>query len=419
MPRSRVRQTDPLTRARNQFEILGAPGFGGLSRAGGVLQAGTLVSVGLPQSAGGGQTRIEHVTLEAASQTIANGGGDVSWSEVSTPPLEQRGFVNLSVPVTDVQVDVTGVVLLTVELTYSSYASGGTVTVTRTRDGDTEVLSLSSGPSASRFFWAADVAVEVEAGDTLTVGVPNSSGGNVTLSSGRLQVTVIELAQVTDAVAAETQAPQDDLLVWWRADTIDGSDGDTVSTWTNEGSTGSSHDGTATGTPELKTGILNGKPVVRYTSADSDGHYTGSTAISGNFSIYVVYDWRSGNSGPNTLFRGLTTDDLYTRLITGGGTHRTSDGTAQIDESTDSAARQDSFIRSGTTLTWRKGGSSVGSDTMSSAAAIEGFSVAHRRVGGAGEFSNVDVAELLIYDVAHTTSEREEVEAYLTNKYGV
>src|SRR5262245_56511912 len=81
------------------------------------------------------------------------------------------------------------------------------------------------------------------------------------------------------------------LALWLKADAITGLvDNDPVASWVDSsGSSNTATQGTAAARPLYKTGILNGKPVVRFDATDDGMTTTNNVFNTAPWSIFVVY----------------------------------------------------------------------------------------------------------------------------------
>ena len=94
------------------------------------------------------------------------------------------------------------------------------------------------------------------------------------------------------------------LVAWYKADALSLNDGDAVATWTD--SSGNSNDatqGTGSAQPTFKTSIINGKPVVRF-----DGGDDLSTATESNFDLatYSVFFVATRSAGTTLISKNTT-----------------------------------------------------------------------------------------------------------------
>lgn len=213
--------------------------------------------------------------------------------------------------------------------------------------------------------------------------------------------------------------PTSNLVVWLNADNVAGSNGSTVSAWSD--ASGNSHNanaysGNAATHPTLQVGLYSGHNALRFTSATA---LRNSTIPSLNdMTVFTVYKWNSlssenwylsfgsydpefgvGNSTNATVYDGgykqyaslaQNTSTLYRALFerTGGNqnTLTLQDGSTQTLN----------FSYSPTSTTYQLGGQSFG--------AIDGT-------------ANLDLAEVIIYSGSLSIADRQEVLNYLQFKF--
>lgn len=210
----------------------------------------------------------------------------------------------------------------------------------------------------------------------------------------------------------------DGLVLWLDASQIVGlNDGDPVSTWPDSSGNGNdATQATASKKPTYETGVQNGLPVVRLDGVDDFLRTASFTAIPQPLTYFVVLNSVNGNSG-QVVFDGvvssprcllgifpINTWDMYSNgADTVAGV--VSSGSFNLLTALFSGSSSTLTINSGIPVTVNPGtdgttGVSVGvrfSDTQN--------------WGG-------DVGELLFYNRALSTAEREANEAYLRNKWG-
>jgi hypothetical protein len=200
---------------------------------------------------------------------------------------------------------------------------------------------------------------------------------------------------------------------WWKADSLSLSDNDPVATWTD--SSGNGNDATeATLKPTYKTAIQNGLPVVRFDDVD-DSLTTTLVKSSGSLTIFAVYnrtavDMSGGHrtiAGSNNWLMGpyVGKHELY------------AGGFASPAGPTVSAGV---FVCQTVTL-----------DSSTATNYVDGVSYGTRAsptypgtiyFGYAGSFPESlggDLCEVIVYDSVLSTTDRQAVEAYLADKWGL
>lgn len=226
------------------------------------------------------------------------------------------------------------------------------------------------------------------------------------------------------------------LKLWLKADALALSDGDKVGTWTDSSSAANNATASGTDRPTYKTGIVNSKPSVRFTSANSEHMATGSNVgISGNFAatVFVVTKPTSSSVAMCPVGMGNTGVDKRFSLVGAGvnsGKYSVSYGSGDWWNDTttvDTAAFHTICIKKSagaenTTTTIYKDGT-AGSNNGSSDTATPNLTDAPVALGTLGADivnSNYDgdIAEVIIYDTALSDGNRNSVEGYLRTKYG-
>lgn len=153
----------------------------------------------------------------AATQSIAAGGEKISWDMLygGISPF----VFDVEVPLTDVEIPVAGYYDVTVMLGWSSFASAGTVTILRIRDGlETEIWPPASDPgvwdaSAGSVFVDEAPAVPFLKGDLVAVKVDHGDASAQTLASAVLAVDLVD--RFTASAGAEGVVAE---ALSWRMD---------------------------------------------------------------------------------------------------------------------------------------------------------------------------------------------------------
>ena len=226
------------------------------------------------------------------------------------------------------------------------------------------------------------------------------------------------------------------LKVWLRADSLAVANGAAVSTWADQ--SGNGNDATqltSTNQPTYVTGVLNGLPVVRFTSA-SPSYMTvpSAAAASSNNSILIVVKTANGNPDPAILLDKYTTTGFSLKWVnafpayivnsyapatgtsSGGlgaggllnGFFYVVEGHFPGDES-----RSCDMVLNGTVYSNSAGldpnNLSIGSNTN------------NLSIGGLASGSGLqgDIAEILVYGTKLNIDQRRDIEAYFYAKYGL
>lgn len=231
------------------------------------------------------------------------------------------------------------------------------------------------------------------------------------------------------------------LSAWYKADAISGlNDGDSVSTWEDSGS--NNYDLTQSGSarPTYQTDEINNLPVVRFASASSQSIDRSDTLglSASSARTYVIYAKLNNASSRNALFIQGQSGSASTYVGVEANTFSTAgnrfgfygQSTFDTGTSTDtsdyhiitavisstasgaSITSNVSYYIDGTlqTLTLRNGTGNFPDYSAANATSIGRFP-------GAAVLSNADIAEVIVYNSALSTSDREDIEEYLTTKY--
>ena len=215
--------------------------------------------------------------------------------------------------------------------------------------------------------------------------------------------------------------------LWLKADSLSLNDGDAVTTWTD--SSGNARDATQATAglkPIYKTNVINGQPVIRFDGTD-DRLVTSSVAVAGGaFSAFIVLKFASTSGAQYPLFNGDNVAGNGWALESGAGTagkrgvlYRgnaiSDDGTTstitELWSVTRTSAPSLNFYLNGTIT-------SIAADASALTAPTNKVVVGGDSGGSAG-FFNGDIAEIIIFDSALSTGNRQAIESYLAGKYSI
>jgi hypothetical protein len=198
--------------------------------------------------------------------------------------------------------------------------------------------------------------------------------------------------------------------LWCAAYKLTGlADGDPVSTFTDQSGTG---DAASTGSnrPTYKTGIVNGLPVCRFDG--SDDRFTMGNRVLSDFSAFFVVKSTGDGAllGGGSFFPQLRYGETANELSTEDGSNHpfsSTLGTAQGNWS------YVAFLRSSGTVTFYQGGTSYGTGTLSGS---QTFNLIGAFIATSNALSG-DLAEVILYNSALGTTDRQSVESYLNSTY--
>lgn len=201
------------------------------------------------------------------------------------------------------------------------------------------------------------------------------------------------------------------LKLWLKADALALANDDPVTTWTDSSGLGNSAaQATVAQKPTYKTGIVNGKPVVRFDGVDDFMVCPAITAAAG-LSAFVVWKMTTATNFGMTLV--LT--DGSSELRQNGANLQMLCGANPISGGVaDTAWHVHSFTNNGSNL------SELWTDGVSNGTSVTSVACGTPSIGArnAGSFPfNGDIAEILLYDSSLSAGNRQAVEAYLRAKY--
>lgn len=200
------------------------------------------------------------------------------------------------------------------------------------------------------------------------------------------------------------------LKLWLKADALALSDTDPVSTWTDSSGSGNDATGTSTARPLYRTGIIGGKPAVRFDG--SNDILTTTYVFAHTYTIFVAYN-RSTNCPVGAGGIGGTGMLWRSALIWSD----VSQPTANLSSTPFTGAW--SYIA--VTFSGLTNGAWLnGSNILSSSASPSSDSTAAFQLGNSFDgYSSCDIAEVIVYNSVLGTTDRQSVEGYLHTKYGI
>lgn len=229
-------------------------------------------------------------------------------------------------------------------------------------------------------------------------------------------------------------------LLWLKADAISSlNDGDAVSTWND--SSGNGYNATQTGTnrPIYKTGIINSKPIVRFAAASSQWMNTSDFAADGaGLSFFfvaahtttdndhaIITKWDHGTSTSWALQYNAGELKLYPTITSpdgGGSSSTTSAASLGTGFNVVSVIYDGSQGTATNRLKFYKAGTGVAATVNASTPATLPDVAATVKIGAFGgaltRYLSGDIAEIVVYNSALGTTDRNAVEHYLGVKYG-
>lgn len=225
------------------------------------------------------------------------------------------------------------------------------------------------------------------------------------------------------------------LTLWLKADAITGlSDGDNLSTWTDQSTAGNDATAPAGKEPTYETNELNSLPVVRFNGTadymNANGTATMFSGVDKPWTVFVVGKfsniaafrayWAVGNSGSNTPYidgeNNVGSNHRIQYRIDSG-----SASTATINGDIDTSYQVICYLYDGTDATIyvdTVGGTAI--TLPSGQMTIDTFTVGALRWSSTYYFYHLgDIAELLVYDSGLSGTNRGKVEAYLNGRWAI
>lgn len=247
--------------------------------------------------------------------------------------------------------------------------------------------------------------------------------------------------QTIRRVGGGAAIPQSGLSLWLKADAGVTTSGSNVTAWADQ--SGNGKNATASGTPTLVANSLNGKSGISLDGEGSnDGFLTSpifSLAYNTPISLFGVVKasastvrgdqfaarWFinkgvSGDFGIGFTFGGYDSSLEFSGFL---GAIIDSDTNLSGDSLGENQANIASLISNGSTTTFYQNGTSKNSANNSSYdftnSSNNGFSIGYQAAVVDEFFCKCIVYEILIYNRAITSPERQQVEAYLNAKYAI
>lgn len=216
---------------------------------------------------------------------------------------------------------------------------------------------------------------------------------------------------------------------WYKADAITGlADGDSVATWLDESGNNRTMSLAASSTSVLKTGVLNGLPVVRLTA----GSYSHAAAINGSCCVSMAAVLERNTTGGTTAYVSGSAGTDATRsflfgTINGSQLYFATFGTATYDYRP-LHTWSDNAFKVITASSDHGNGTFRASVDGTATNSVTGLTTGNLRntatttfIGkGSGVGSHFgDYAELVLFDAAIGEANMQKVEGYLAHKWGL
>ena len=220
------------------------------------------------------------------------------------------------------------------------------------------------------------------------------------------------------------------LTAWYKADSISGSDGDSVAAWSD--SSGNGHTTaqlTASRQPTLQTNELNSKSVVRFDGTNdilSDGDIAALDVGTGDIWMAAVFKSTDTSAEQivfeknHTIFGVVVAGDGDLQFRAGGS------GASNAAEQNNGNWSRTAFViatgaRVSGTLSGFVNGSAADTTGVTNTGSINNknvLDIGGRAAGATGSF-NGDIAEILVGGATLDTNQRQKIEGYLAHRYGL
>ncbi len=321
----------------------------------------------------------------------------------------------------------------TVTAAFSTAMTASTITTstfTLTPSGGSAVAATVSYNSTTNVATLTPSAV-LASGTTYTAMVVGGSGG-VKSSSGAAMAANFAWT-FTTAAAGSTSIPTAGLAVWFKADAGITLNGSTVSQWADQsGNARNATQPTVAAQPELVSGAINGLPAVNFNGSDRMQFplaVNGLTAMT----IFLVnangvsYTGGGAHLYNSPLFWDATANWGAVYLSPFEQSVVWAFGTGQVNNapiytrpaSIGTAFTMTDVVKNGTTENLYVGGTLVSTQTGKLAAIANTQPTGNLGVGFLDTRWNGQIAEVIVYTVALTDAQRQQVEQYLKTRYGL
>lgn len=213
------------------------------------------------------------------------------------------------------------------------------------------------------------------------------------------------------------------LVLWLDADAITGlNDGDPVATWEDQsGQDNDAAQGLSTVRPSYETNELNGLPVVSFDGIDEFDDNLQTPDFAGgslsSFTVFLVQRYRSSFGTQEGSFDGESDLQCYLFRATDNNSSYCNNG-SQIGPATGATNSWHVLcaVVDGASSRLRYNAGTAATGTLS-ATSLTRATLGIR--GNGQDAADVDIAEVLIYDSALSTSDEEDVRDYLITRYGL
>jgi hypothetical protein len=216
--------------------------------------------------------------------------------------------------------------------------------------------------------------------------------------------------------------PAGGLKLWLAGDGLDGADGSAVSLWGDQSGAGNDAvQTTASAQPQLVADGRHGNPVVRFDGSTDWLSTAGPVSSSRQYTVFAMSTLGTAASGP--FYNGNSAADGYGLYRGNGGLYGLVHGGVQFlnyGPVQETGFQLDEAVRGEAgTVSYYVNGEQSGSAIAAAPNPASGASYVGAVNPFTGGFFGGDLAEVLVYDRGLSDAERQQVEDYLQQKYGV
>jgi hypothetical protein len=272
----------------------------------------------------------------------------------------------------------------------------------------------------------------VENDGTITYSAPSGASGDVTFTytvadddgatSNEATVTVTVNQPTTSSLPVTSG-----LVTHLEADQGVTASGGQVTGWTDQSGTGI--DLSSAGDPQLQSNALNGQPAI---SLDGDGDklvrtgdLTGLPSGAQDRTMFVVTKYDNANDWAGTAFGNGDSNQAFGLVVKGGSGALTVQGWGNDLVSGTQGTGADWLVQSAVVasdqVTHYKNGTQIDSGSKTYDTTLDAASskfVIGEEIAGNG-YNDMHIAAVVVYDRALSETERQQVEDYLQQKYGL
>lgn len=251
--------------------------------------------------------------------------------------------------------------------------------------------------------------------DAASAGIGSAAG--TLKGAGALEGTAAGVGSASGTIFSPLSLPS--LVLWLRADLGVTLNGGNVSDWADQSGNGEDFSAVTDEQPLFVASAINGKAGIDFSDSDRLLN-TGMTQATSDYTFYFIHSSDTADQFQN-LWDTQTTRLLFEQRAAAVGTSY-HNGAARFtfgDANTGDEKLVYVLESGGTSAILRRNESQLGSAIAYATRPIGGnVAIGNAHNGLTGAFRG-PISEVIIYDVAHTSTEWDQVEAYLKARYAV